>query len=564
MICVYDIDNTDFEKNGDAVLMPTSGTVRQVAAGNYTLDLVHPIDEYGKWQHLVPEAVIRAPIPEETIENAFSGLKADLYETTEQAALRSGPSEPTIITYSTWSISAYYSVGSKVTWNNKNYKCNYYDETSVYAHIAPPSCPWWSEIARRTEGSPMILSMKAGTQLYFVEEEDASWDKMSTLYGLVGYVKKSQIQYVKHLTPDETGPRTIDTQLFRIKTVNIDTKAMQVSVNAEHVSYDLNGVLIKSVKIERQTPAYALSLIEQSFMMDYEGMLATDMIESADASYTAEISGKSGMYALLDPDKGIVAAFGAKFTRDNWDLFIMEKTETDRGFRLRYGNNVQGINWKRDSSKVITRVVPVAKDEEGEDLYLENTEWVDSELIEDYPKIRMERIKVEGQVGKDDGTETGTTWTLEALREEMAKKAQSRFDVDKVDQIQHEITVDFTMTGDTAEYSWLKGLQKVLLYDTVIAIDERIGLIASVEVQELEYDIIKKKIRALKLTNIAAYNGRNVSGFNVLNNSITGDKLTDEAGDSLVKEAVETSETYTENEISSVKAWVRANYQPRS
>ena len=564
MICVYDIDNTDFEKNGDAVLMPTSGTVRQVAAGNYTLDLVHPIDEYGKWQHLVPEAVIRAPIPEETIENAFSGLEADLYETTEQAALRSGPSEPTIITYTTWSISAYYSVGSKVTWNNKNYKCNYYDETSAYAHIAPPSCPWWSEIARRTEGSPMILSMKAGTQLYFVEEEDASWDKMSTLYGLVGYVKKSQIQYVKHLTPDETGPRTIDTQLFRIKTVNIDTKAMQVSVNAEHVSYDLNGVLIKSVKIERQTPAYALSMIEQSFMMDYEGMLATDMIESEDASYTAEISGKSGMYALLDPDKGVVAAFGAKFTRDNWDLFIMEKTETDRGFRLRYGNNVQGINWKRDSSKVITRVVPVAKDEEGEDLYLENTEWVDSELIEDYPKIRMERIKVEGQVGKDDGSETGTTWTLEALREEMAKKAQSRFDVDKVDQIQHEITVDFTMTGDTAEYSWLKGLQKVLLYDTVIAIDERIGLIASVEVQELEYDIIKKKIRALKLTKIAAYNGRNVSGFNVLNNSITGDKLTDEAGNSLVKEAVETSETYTENEISSVKAWVRANYQPRS
>ena len=42
------------------------------------------------------------------------------------------------------------------------------------------------------------------------------------------------------------------------------------------------------------------------------------------------------------------------------------------------------------------------------------------------------------------------------------------------------------------------------------------------------------------------------------------EKLTDEAGNGLVKEAVEASETYTENEISSVKAWVRANYQPRS
>ena len=102
------------------------------------------------------------------------------------------------------------------------------------------------------------------------------------------------------------------------------------------------------------------------------------------------------------------------------------------------------------------------------------------------------------------------------------------------------------------------------MYDTVIVADERVGLGATVTVNEIEYDCIKEKIKSLKLTNVNPYNIRNVSGFNVLVNSITGDKLTDEAGDSLVKEAVETSETYTENEISSVKAWVRANYQPRS
>lgn len=563
MICVYDIDNTDFEKNGDAVLMPTSGTVKQVAAGNYTLDMVHPIDPYGKWAHLVPEAIIRAPIPEETIENAFSGLEADLYVTTEQAALRSGPSEPQIINYGAWTPGASYAVGAKVTSNNKNYQLNS-ELTDGERYTNPAASGKWSEIARMTPGSPMLINLKSGSKLYFVESYDTTWNKMSTLYGLEGYVRKNQMEFVKHLTPEETGPRTIDTQLFRIKTATVDTKQMQVTVSAEHVSYDLNGVLIKSVKVERQPPAYALAWIEQSFMMDYEGMLATDMVESEDASYTAEISGKSGMYALLDPDKGVVATFDAKFTRDNWDLFIMAKTDTDRGFRLRYGNNVLGINWKKDSTKLITRVVPVAKDENGEDFYLEDPEWVDSELIDDYPKIRMERIKVEGQVGKDDGSETGTTWTAAALREEMAKKAQSRFDVDKVDQIKHDITVDFTMLGDTAEYSWLKGLQNVLLYDKVLAIDERIGLSVTVEVQELEFDIIKKRIRALKLTNIAAYSGRNVSGFNVLNNSITGDKLTDEVGNSLVSEAVGASEEYTQNEINNVRAWVRTNFEPKA
>ena len=566
MICVYDIGNEEYGKNGDAVLMPTSGSVRQIAAGNYTLDLVHPIDAYGKWEHLVPEAVIRAPIPQETIENAYSGLEADLYVTTEKAALREGPSEPQTITYSTWSISAYYSVGSKVTWNNKNYQCNFYDETSPYAHIAPPSCPWWSEIARTTPGSPLLINLKANSKLYLVSDYDTNWYEMTTLYGLQGYIKKSQVQFVKHLTPDETGPREIDTQLFRIKTVVVDTKRMEVSVSAEHVSYDLNGILIDRVKIERQAPVYALAWIENAFMMDYEGMIATNMTDTGDVTYTGEISGKSGMYALLDPDKGVVSTFDAKFTRDNWDLFVMEKTNENRGFRLVYGNNIQGISWKKDSTKLITRVVPVAKDENGDDLYLDldGARWVDSEDIEEYPRIRMERIKVEGQVGKDDGSETDTVWTTEALRAEMEKKAQSRFDVDKVDRMIHEITVDFTMLGDTEEYSWLRNLQNVLLYDQVLAIDERIGLSVTVTVQELEYDIIHKRITALKLTNVEAYNVKNVSGFNVVNNSITGEKLTDEASENIRNGATEDSMEYTDQRISSVQSWVRANYQPRT
>ena len=546
MICVYDIGNEEYEKNGDAVLMPTSGSVRQIAAGNYTLDLVHPIDQYGKWEHLVPEAVIRAPIPQETIENAYSGLEADLYVTTEKAALREGPSEPQTITYSTWSISAYYSVGSKVTWNNKNYQCNFYDETSPYAHIAPPSCPWWTEIARTTPGSPLLINLKANSKLYLVDDYDTNWYEMTTLYGLQGYIKKSQVQFVRHLTPDETGPREIDTQLFRIKTVVVDTKRMEVSVSAEHVSYDLNGILIDRVKIERQAPVYALAWIENAFMMDYEGMIATNMKDTGDVTYTGEISGKSGMYALIDPDKGVVPCFGAEFRRDNWDLFVMNRTNTDRGFRIRYRANMRGVQWKTDSTKLKTRIVPVAKAEDGSNFYLYPTRWIDSSHINDYETVYMDRIKVNGQVGKDDGSETDTTWTISTLRAEMARQAQNRFDVDQCDRGVDEITIDFVMLGNTAEYPWLKALQSILLYDTVIATNERTGISASMTVSEIEFDIVKKRITAAKVANVKAYNVKNVSGFNVLNNSITGDKLTDEAGGELMSQAVDEAAEYTD------------------
>ena len=278
---------------------------------------------------------------------------------------------------------------------------------------------------------------------------------------------------------------------------------------------------------------------ETGFMMDYRGTIATNMVNSDDASYSAEISGKSGMYAILDPDKGVVPTFGAEFRRDNWDLFVMAPTNTDRGFRIRYRNNMRGVQWKRDTTKMITRWVPVAKNEDGSDLFLDPVRWVDSTHRDDYEVVYMDRLKVNGQVGKDDGTETDTKWTITTLRAEMEAQAQSKFDVEHTDEPVHEITVAFEMLGDTAEYPWLKDLQSILLYDTVIAIDEDRGLSVSVTVEELEYDIVKKKITAAKLTNVKAYNVKNVSGFNVLNNTITGDKLTDEAGDQLTERAVD-------------------------
>ena len=543
--------------------------IRMAAGGNYDLTLTHKMDKAGKWKHLAEEAVIRAPVPKETITTAYTGMAADVYVTTEAAALRSGTSEPTTITYTTWSINATYSVGNKVSWNNKNYQCNYYDETSPYAHIAPPSCPWWAEIARTAPGDPALVNMASGTELYYVSGPEDGWYKMCTTYGLEGYIKSTQVEYDRHMEPGEIQPRIIETQLFRIKTVSANDENQTVTVKARHVSYDLNGVLIDNVKIVRQGCAAALAWIQAGYMIPYRGIIATDMVTNESADYSAEISGKSGMYAILDPDKGVVKTFDAELRRDNWDLFIMEKTQTDRGFRILYGYNMKGISWKGSTENLVTRIVPVAKAEDGSELYLDPVKWVDSDYVNSWPVVYMERMKVNGQVGKDDGSETDTTWTETTLRAEMEKRAQARFDIDQCDRGVDEITIDFIMLGNTADYPWMKDLQSLLLYDTVIAVNERTGISASMTVDEIEFDAVKKRITAAKVVNIKAYNVKNVSGFNVLNNSITGEKLTDDAGEELideavdkaVDEAVETSDQHTTSAISrydtQLKLWLR-------
>lgn len=582
MICVYDVGNDQYGNNGDAILTPTKATVHIVAAGQYDLSIDHPIDKEGKWAHMQPEAIIKCPIPAELIENAFAGLDVDVYKTTEKAALREGPAEPVPITYSGWSEQTAatdgYSVGSKVTFGTQNYECTYWDSSaSLEKRVIPSASGWWKKIANMTEGYPVLVQMKTGTDLYYVSGPTDDWYKMSTTYGMEGYIKSTQVTYDRHLTPSQTKDRIVTEQLFRIRKVTVDTKGMSVNVTAEHVSYDLSGILMETVKIVNKPPAQAINIIENAFMIDYQGTIASNITESEDRLYSVELSGKTGTFALLDPDKGVVAKFEAAFRRDNWDLFVMEKNNTDRGFRITYGNNMLGVSWNIGSDELITRIVPVAKDEDGSELYLTDEEeedpeydyiWIDSPYISNYPVIRMERLKVDGQVGKDDGTDTETTWTKEALREEMAKQAEARFSVDKVDEVRHEITIDFVRLGDTEEYKQFKDLQEVRLYDTVIAVDPRIDLSVSVQVTEIEFDAVNERITAMKLSNIEAYNLKNTAGFNVLNNSITGDKLTDEAGRDIVgtvkEDAVAEANSFTTSTAAGLKAWVNNNFQPIS
>lgn len=541
MICCYDIGNEDFEKNGDAVLTPISGSHTQVAGGGYDISFVHPIDPDGKWRHLVPGAIVKAPVPVETIENSYSGLEADIYVTTTSAELRDGPSAPQRITYQEWGAGQTYSVGDKVTvttTGHRNFQCIYFDSSSPIVMVPPYNSSWWKQIPDYTSGATVLVTLPTGTELYLVEDYSSTWIKAETKYGMIGYVQKSKVRYDRHVTPEENQPREIRDQLFRIEEPVVNTDNQTVTVTGKHVSYDFSGDLIQDVSISQASPAMAIARLMEGLMIPYRGTIATNLTSDTNGTYTGEIKGKNGTFALLDPDKGIVHEFNARYVRDNWDLFVMQRTGTDRGYRLRYGVNTRGITLKQNSSQLINRVVPVAKDSGGKDLYLPEL-WVDSPRISYYPVIKMARLTVQGQVGKDKGTGDGSTWTESDLLDEMRLKASEQFSVSHVDEVVEEVTIQIEQLDDTAEYAWLKGLKSLLLYDVVNVIDERIGIERQLYVSQIEYDIIREKIIGIKLSNIQDMNVRTVAGYNVMYNSIGPEKLTDEVSQVIVERALD-------------------------
>ena len=540
IVCFDGMQYRDYEGMGDAVLCPTSCKLHQIAGGAYDLTMVHPIDPWGKWQTLQVGNIIRAPVPKETIKNSWSGSDVWLYDTTGAAVLRDGPSEPQPVSYAQWDNSVDYNVGDKVTIYGKNYVCTAFDAGSGQRFVPPYNNPaWWRQISSTSGGAKEVAKLQAGTTLIWIEGQYSdTWWKMATYTGgIVGYIKQSQLTNEQHLTPEEVQPRVITTQLFRIRKVTVETREMTVTVEAEHVSNDAAGLLIKEAVITQASAGRAVWQATEGMFEPYEaGNIYTNISDASD--YTQTIRGKNLIYALLDPDIGIVPHFNAAFKRDNWDMFVeMANTGNVGGLGLKYGKNLLGVNWTIDDRDVITRVVPVAKDADGNEMYLDAV-YVDSSHIDDYPVIRMERLNVQGQVGKDDGTGTDTTWTEATLLAEMEARAQRRFDSDHADVPQVEITVDFTMLEDTDEYKDYKALETVLLYDYVRVQDERIGLNTTLQVTELEWDAIRETVTGLKLSNVTRTGGT-VTGYAIQSGTIRLNKLAGGAVDEIVDEAID-------------------------
>jgi phage-related protein len=266
--------------------------------------------------------------------------------------------------------------------------------------------------------------------------------------------------------------------------------------------------------------------IKDALITNYAGEIATNLTSDENGTFTGDLSYKNGTYAFLDPDKGMIPYFRAKLVRDNWDIFLMKNDLYDRGVRLTYGVNLRGVSWKRKSDSLINRVMPVAKGEDGSDLFLPET-YVSSS--NSWPVAIMERLNVNGQVGKPKSQQDPTLWTVDTLLEEMRTKAGERFSVDHADAIQVEVDVNFTLLGETEEYKAYRGLEKLYMYDLVKVKDPNVGLDLQLQVSQIRYDCIMKRYNGIKLGNVFDYGGRTVFGYNIGDGAINYEKINPEA-----------------------------------
>lgn len=544
-----------------AVLHPAECVIAESAGGEYELSMVYPMDAV--WREIVPDRLIRAPVPHLHLD-AIKAQDAAMWEVTPVDGTTKVPLwkiVPTVYTKKNsgsesstglfaWDASKSYTAGWHVIYNSRVYVCSRDTQDS---HIPPEgaeqSGAYWAYVSTveeyaeehsqgggtivRTAGEK-IEDLPEGTKMVKLGDLDQKYMLVRATTGKMGYIEKgkcTELQETGSIDTTIIPAHDIKRQYFRIYGTEISSEDHTITVSARHISYDADMLRLKECATVEASAAIAVQMLQQCYIMTPASMLdetmsAEDRTIATDITggkITADWSWASPISAICDPENGIVSQLKARLIRDNDDILILDNDRPSNGMSIRYGVNLIGVTVNVDNTDLVTRIIPVAKAEDDSRLYLPEN-YLDSAHIYDYPLIRYEVLEVSAKVGQEveqpDSMET-KKYTDEDVFQKMREEGQKRFDEDFCDLPQMTVDVEFLLLGDTEEYRQYRGLQKLNLYDLVRVRHEQMGIDVTLQVSGYEWDAILRRYNGITLGNPWEYGSGTVSGYQIGSRAIS-------------------------------------------
>ncbi|MBR4458270.1 MAG: phage tail protein [Clostridia bacterium] len=527
-------NSMDALRVGEGILTPTDCVITEEAGGAYQLSLTHPIDPAGKWKLITPFCLIVAPIPRTStpfIDQSSNTIISAGMEVWAAGSSCGFYSSPYGTRYKEWKNGEGYYPGDRVTHGAWNWECKQITLIEPADGVSA-----WKKISRTV---PVPMEKIPEDELFIASAQDTiggtEWLTVTRISGVTGYVKVSEAEY--QYTADEDDSlledipgRELTVQAFRATDITVDTKAMTVRVEAQHVSYDWSMALVGKAVLKDTPLITAISAIRTAMLPDGASSAPHIYAQDTGVNVTADIRRKPLTNVILDPDEGLVPQAKARLVRDGYDFFLLRNLpgdRIDRGFAVRYGVNLTGVTWRRDYSKIVTRYLPVAKDADGKDYLLPETAdetwpYVDSDYRGAYPVDMYQTLQVDAQIGKDDLTEAD-------VQRKMVEEAQTQYAEDQTDLPDTTLTVEFLLLGDTEEYAQYRGLERVCLYDMVTVEHPDLGIHTYSQVRSYEWDAIRCRYRRITLGKVFGTPARTVYGYGIADGEIGLRKLSPEA-----------------------------------
>lgn len=284
-------------------------------------------------------------------------------------------------------------------------------------------------------------------------------------------------------------------QLFRIKQKTKQDSG--ITATAEPIFMDaMDDCFLVDVRPTAKNGQEALDIMTAP-NAKYTGVSDIQATNTAYYQYANLIEALNG-----DTDNSFVSRWGGEIVYDNYKVIVNQRAGVDNGVELRYGKNLpqDGLTEDVDIRDVITRIYPKAYN----GYCMSNNGYVDSELINNYPTIKIgtitfDDVKMSADASENDA-ENGVIIcdSQEELDNALRKKCEDQYN-EGLDKPKVTISANMILLQGTDEYAEYQNLESVSLGDTIHCHNTRLGIVSDARVIELTYDCMRKKVDSVIL-----------------------------------------------------------------
>lgn len=265
-------------------------------------------------------------------------------------------------------------------------------------------------------------------------------------------------------------------QAFQIYNISEPLQG-KVMVNAWHISYALNSIVVKP--FTAGSCAAAVAAIVTNSIGSNPFTFWTDKAVTADYNLTVPKTVRS----MLGGSEGsLLDVYGkGEYEFDMFTVKLWLNRGTNNGVKIKYGKNLTKLDRELDASKVFNAVVPF---------------WTNDEttVALDHAVVRTGQTQ-----GRTVPLDLSGEWDEAPTTTQLENKAQSYIDNSTAYEVKENIKIDFVQLWQTEEYKDIANLERVKLCDTVTIDYAKRGITATAKVIKVVYDTLRERYISMEL-----------------------------------------------------------------
>lgn len=262
-------------------------------------------------------------------------------------------------------------------------------------------------------------------------------------------------------------------QPFRVYKISRPINGV-VTINAQHLSYDLSGIVIEPFNAPSLASALegmkTNAVTENPFEYETDKTVISDFVVSYPSSARSLVAGQRG--SLLD-------TYGGELEFDRYQVKIWAHRGKDNGVTIRYGKNMTDVSQEEDGSGVYTGVYPYWYSEEEGSVDL-GSSYVPVEGEFDFTRILLLDLTEE--------------FENKPTAEELTQKAQEYIS-------NHDPGVP-TISTTVSWYQSREFVENVNLGDVVGVYFSRLGISAKAKIVKTRYNALQDRYESVDIGSV--------------------------------------------------------------